>query len=193
MRWLENVRLWLSNIGSNKRANANETRATSHITDMATREFLAFAKASEKAKVQYLILGGANLTFRGLARITYDIDIWVNPTAENMKALERCLISLGYKELETLRDYMPPAPRFWHISGPIDIMTVCHQAFDFQSCYNRRSDIVFEGQILPLMHILDVKDLKLRARRDQDYRDAILIDNFLRAHGQPTEWPDGQA
>lgn len=192
MRWLESVKSWWAAIGFKRSKENIAFQAEGHVADMAAREFLAFAKAAELCDVKYLILGGANLTFRGLARITYDIDIWVNPTQANMQALIKCLKLLDYEELESVVTYVPPAPRFWHISGPIDIMTVCHQAFDFDTCYGRRDDIIYQGQVLPLMHILDVKDLKLRARRDQDYRDAILIDNFLRAHDKPTEWPEGQ-
>jgi hypothetical protein len=57
------------------------------------REFLAFLNSNE---VEYLVLGGYAVAAHGHPRYTKDIDIWVNPTAENSRRVMAALTEFGF-------------------------------------------------------------------------------------------------
>ncbi len=54
----------------------------------ATKRVLA---ALEHERVAYAVFGAAALNLHGLARFTEDLDLFIEPTAENVEALKRAL------------------------------------------------------------------------------------------------------
>ena len=56
-----------------------------------TRDVLA---ALEREGVRYVIIGGVALNLQGLARATEDLDIFVEPEADNIDLLRAALMSV---------------------------------------------------------------------------------------------------
>jgi hypothetical protein len=54
----------------------------------------------EELKVEYLIVGGYAVAFHGYPRFTKDIDIFFNPSLENIRNLQRALIQFGFPAQE---------------------------------------------------------------------------------------------
>lgn len=192
MQWWAHVKSRFLNTGSPTNTSSSKVPPSPDwIPDLAHQSFLQFASIAQKLGIRYLVFGAAALTLNRLGRSTDDIDLWIESTPENLTKFTHALQDMGYADAPDWVDCTDTGkPQMWRLAGPMDMLTYVHQQFDFETCYQRRTELSLNGTPIPILHLLDVKDLKLRARRDQDYRDAILIDNFLRAHGQPTEWPN---
>lgn len=57
--------------------------------------FERFYELLNQHKVEYLTVGGYAMAYFGLPRYSDDLDIWVNPSQENMSRLSSALIGLG--------------------------------------------------------------------------------------------------
>ncbi len=59
------------------------------------RDFEDMLAALSRHKVRYLIVGGLAFIYHAKPRFTKDIDLWVEPTAENLCAANRALVDFG--------------------------------------------------------------------------------------------------
>jgi hypothetical protein len=72
-------------------------------------DFLDLLRVLEKHKVQYLIIGGYAVGLHGEPRATKDLDILVNPTRKNAKALLAALTEFGAPVSDlTVKDLSTP-------------------------------------------------------------------------------------
>jgi hypothetical protein len=62
-------------------------------------DFSDFISALNQNAVEYVIVGAYDLAFLGYPRYTGDIDIWINPSAANAKALIKAVCDFGMKSL----------------------------------------------------------------------------------------------
>ncbi len=60
--------------------------------DIFNSDFLDFIKALNKAKVEYMLVGGYSVILHGYARTTGDMDIWIKPDAENYIKLNKAFL-----------------------------------------------------------------------------------------------------
>jgi hypothetical protein len=58
-------------------------------------DFIALLRELSAAEARYLIVGAYAVTFHSQPRSTGDLDIWVDPTAENAARVYRALQSFG--------------------------------------------------------------------------------------------------
>jgi hypothetical protein len=58
---------------------------------MELKEALRVLASLERERVEYVLIGGAAMTFHGLVRATEDLDFFVRPTADNIERLRRAL------------------------------------------------------------------------------------------------------
>jgi len=94
--------------------------------------------ALELEDVRYLVFGAAALNFHGLARFTEDLDLFVEPTPENIARLKRALASVFNDpdlELITADDLLGEYPAVQYVPPDgtfhIDILTRLGEAFRF--------------------------------------------------------------
>lgn len=59
------------------------------------RDFEDMLAALERHNVRYLIVGGLAFIYHAKPRFTKDIDLWIEPTAENLSAANKALIDFG--------------------------------------------------------------------------------------------------
>ena len=57
-------------------------------------QFFKVLDALNKYSVEYILIGGFALNLYGLQRGTQDIDLFVNPTLENIKRIKKALFSV---------------------------------------------------------------------------------------------------
>jgi hypothetical protein len=100
--------------------------------------FLDVVRAFERAKVDYVLVGGVAVNLHGILRATEDVDFFVRPERENVERLKTALRSLwddpeideisfeDFGAFPTLR-YGPPEGDF-----VIDILTRLGTAFRFE-------------------------------------------------------------
>jgi nucleotidyltransferase AbiEii toxin of type IV toxin-antitoxin system len=97
---------------------------------MELKEALRVLASLEKEQVEYILIGGAAITFHGLVRSTEDLDFFVRPTADNIDRLRRALRAVYDDPLideisteDLLGDY--PSVRYYPPEGELflDILT----------------------------------------------------------------------
>jgi len=62
-------------------------------------------------RVDYLLIGGVNFLLRHAPVLTYDLDVWVEDTAENLDRCEGALADLGAEWGPSEHDWTPVANR----------------------------------------------------------------------------------
>ena len=102
----------------------------------ASRRILA---AFEEEGVRYLVFGGAAMNLHGLPRFTEDLDVFIEPTRENVEAVKRALRKVyddpSIDEISAdelvgeypALQYVPPEGDFH-----VDILTRLGEAFRFE-------------------------------------------------------------
>jgi len=60
---------------------------------------------------EFLLLGGVNFMLRHQPVLTYDLDVWVRPTAANLRRCEKALAALQAEWGRTESDWRPVAGR----------------------------------------------------------------------------------
>jgi hypothetical protein len=102
----------------------------------ASRRILA---AFEEEGVRYLVFGGVAMNLHGLPRFTEDLDVFIEPTRENVEAVKRALRKVyddpNIDEIsadELVGDY--PAVQYVPPEGDfhVDILTRLGEAFRFE-------------------------------------------------------------
>jgi hypothetical protein len=68
------------------------------------QDFEDFLELLARHEVRYLIVGGLAFIFHAKPRYTKDIDLWIDPEAENVGRANRALSDFGSPETMTLDD-----------------------------------------------------------------------------------------
>lgn len=150
--------------------------------DLENLQFLAFVEKAHAHQLNFLIIGGLALNLHGIARNTQDVDVWLEPTNESKARLLNTLLDLGYSEGEMadLVEENFTQAQVITLEGPIDLLTQLHHTLDFYICERRARISEVLGIPVKFLHINDLRKAKILARRPQDLRDVIMIDDFLK-------------
>lgn len=136
--------------------------------------------ALETQKVQYAVFGGAALNLHGLARFTDDLDLFIEPTQENVERLKRALAVVfddpSIREISAddlmgeypAVQYIPPEGTFH-----IDILTRLGDAFRFSDLEVER--LPFEQLLVSVVSPRTLYRMKKDTVRLQDRADAALL------------------
>jgi hypothetical protein len=129
-------------------------------------------------KVRYLIVGGYAVSFHAQPRATKDIDILIDPSEENSKAVYAALVQFG-APVEGLgaRDFSEPGS-FFRMGRPpvmVDILPSI-RGVDFETAWNRRVRKTLEdGLIVEVISREDLLSAKLAAGRPGDLADVAAL------------------
>lgn len=138
-------------------------------------DFADFIKALNDHEVQYLLVGGYAVILRGYSRSTGDMDIWVNKTRENFKALQLALVSFGLplKAVPEEHFFSDDYDVFSFGRPPfaIEILTSVKGIASFAEAYSistlEKTDNV-EVRVIHLKHLLQAKAAAGRHRDRND-------------------------
>jgi hypothetical protein len=137
-------------------------------------------RAFEQEGVRYAIFGAAALNLHGLARFTEDLDVFLEPTADNVERLRRALASIFDDptiEQITAADllgeypavqYVPPAGTFH-----LDLLTRLGQAFSFDDLEIVRAP--FDDLTVSVVSPRTLYRMKRDTVRLKDKADAALL------------------
>jgi len=67
-------------------------------------DFEEFLALLEKHSVDYMIVGGYAVAFHGFPRFTKDMDIFFEPTPDNVRRLREALVEFGFTERDLPQD-----------------------------------------------------------------------------------------
>ena len=142
------------------------------------KEFLALLTAR---RVEYLVVGGYALAAYGYPRYTGDIDVWLNPVADNIDRVINVLAEFGFGSLgiKTADLLQPDAViQLGYPPARIDLLSSI-DGITFASAYSNRLTIVFGGVALPVISVAHFKANKLAVGRLKDLADIDALNQPL--------------
>ena len=145
---------------------------------MLSKDFKEFLALLNLNRVDYLVVGGYALAAHGHPRYTGDIDIWLNPTDENIARLLLALEAFGFGALGIRKEDIAEPASVIQLGYPpsrIDLLSSI-DGVEFDSCYARRFVLTIDGIQIPVINVADFRANKLAAGRLQDLADVEALD-----------------
>ncbi|GAB3643584.1 DUF6036 family nucleotidyltransferase [Spirosoma arcticum] len=161
--------------------------------DVGDDGFVQFVVAADANKLEYMLIGGMALILNGGIRYTEDADVWMEPSNENRNRLMRVLREVGFTddELIALETADFTQPQIIRLEEQIDILTRVHFRFNYRECRERANSFVMpDGQTIYFLHINDLRETKILARRTKDLSDVIMIDEIIEEVRKQGKSPD---
>ncbi len=144
---------------------------------MFSQDFREFIELLIKNKAEYLIVGGYAVGIHGHPRYTGDLDIWLNPTAENAELILKSVNEFGFSSFNlSLSDFTKPGNVIQLGYPPlrIDLLTEI-DGVTFNECFNNRKEVVIEDLKVNFIGYNDLLKNKKETGRPRDIDD---IDNL---------------
>ncbi|MFO1029642.1 MAG: nucleotidyltransferase [Planctomycetota bacterium] len=147
---------------------------------MTNRDFKDLLAALCAHDVRFLIVGGYAVTFHARPRFTKDLDIWIDPTADNGEKVFSALASFGaplQSHGVTPRDFAVPGTIYQMGLPPsrVDILTAV-DGLQFQPCWERRVGAHYGGVAVAYLSRDDLITNKKKVARPQDLEDVRALE-----------------
>ncbi|MEW5693150.1 MAG: hypothetical protein AB1765_07625 [Candidatus Hydrogenedentota bacterium] len=153
-------------------------------------ELQAICKVFNKHSVDYLVIGGDAVNIYGGDRVTYDHDVWVNSSRDNLERLVDALYELEYikdknkiavldriyRPVELFKKFKLNKFRLNETDIPLDIFSSNIRYKKFTLCYKRRNTILIDKVEVNFISKKDLIKLKKIAARSKDLLDIKKID-----------------
>lgn len=139
-----------------------------------SNDFKEFIELLNVNKVKYLVVGGYAVGFHGHPRYTKDIDLWVLMKPDNATSIIKSVKEFGFESLGLLEEDFLDAENIIQLGFPpnrIDLLTEI-SGVKFETCYENKSIVEFEGVKIPFISIDDLIINKQTSGRLQDLADA---------------------
>lgn len=136
-------------------------------------DFLELLRALCAAEARFLVVGAYAVTFHGPPRSTGDLDLWVEPTAENARRVWNALLAFGAPlEAVALQDLQTPdvVVQFGLPPRRIDLLTSL-TGLQFDAAWARRVEADVEGVRCPILSRDDLVTNKRAVGRPRDLAD----------------------
>lgn len=133
-------------------------------------------------EVRALVVGGFAFAYHARPRYTKDIDIWIDPSPENVERLLRALDDFGFGSVGLKPEDFSTPGRFVQLGFPpnrIDIMTSVPGVGFAEAWEGRVEDLYGETRVCYLGRT-DLIRSKKAAGRPQDLADLDVLHRFSR-------------
>jgi hypothetical protein len=143
-------------------------------------DFRDLLRSLHECEVRYLVAGGYAVIHHSQPRYTKDIDIWLEPSAENARKLMRAFLKFGIPMIGvTETDFASPGTQF-NLGVPpcaVDLLTTI-PGLEFEAAWANR--VISEENDFPIYYLgkADLIKAKKKAGRPQDLAD---LDDLRRA------------
>ena len=144
--------------------------------------------ALHAARVKYLVVGGLAVVLYGISRTTYDVDLSVHLTTDNLERLANALKRLGFVPrlpVPIAGRADPTIRKFWtqhkgmkvysfiepYGIPPRNVDVMVEPPRDFDALYRTRTMTMLRGVPVPLMPVKELARMKRKAARPQDLQD----------------------
>lgn len=118
------------------------------MSNIFNQDFREFIRALNDAQVSYLLVGGYAVILHGRSRTTGDMDVWVQPSAENFLRLMKAFTAIGLPAISEEAFLTPDEMDVFSFGRPpvaIDIMTRV-KGLSFEECF-AASTLFFDGDL----------------------------------------------
>ena len=147
-----------------------------------------------KARVEYLVVGGVAAIFHGVLRTTGNLDMAVHLEIENLRRLERAMTRIGFvprvpasvtglADSKIRRLWMQQKGMnvfsFMERKKPFRVVDIMVRPLqDFQQRYEQRKQVLYHGIQVPVIPIDALIRMKRQAGRPQDQEDVAYLETM---------------
>ena len=127
--------------------------------------------------VKYVVIGGIAVVLHGVPRATFDLDILIEATPENVQRLLDALLEarLGAAALTSAQDILAHEITIFKDWVRIDVQTST-PGLVFETAWQRRETMTYQGQEFYVVSKADLIASKRAAGRERDLEDARLLE-----------------
>lgn len=146
----------------------------------AEKDFVEFLKFFNKNKVRYCVVGAFAVGLYGYPRYTKDIDVLVEPSAENAKKIIRALREFGFSSPDlTEKDFAQENKiiQLGYEPVRIDVITSI-EGFDFTQIWRHKTKANFGGEKVFFIGKKELMKTKKKAARPQDKVDLKKLEKI---------------
>lgn len=136
-------------------------------------------KSLNENNVRYLIIGEIAAVLYGVPRMTFDLDILIEPATDNAQRLLNSLrnAGLGTAQLITPEQLIKNEITVFNDFVRIDVQTRT-PGIDFSTAWSRRKEFSYEAQRLPVICLEDLIINKKASGREIDLQDVKLLEKI---------------
>ncbi|MBN4081605.1 hypothetical protein JYU23_00585 [bacterium AH-315-C07] len=151
-------------------------------------EVVSFIELLCSNKVKFILVGGVAVNFHGYSRTTGDIDIWIQDSKENRKALVQALTEFKIKGAEIFLTHPLIAGYSEILLGNgiyLDMMAEMKtfKQKEFNDCYKMAINMTLnENCIVKVLHINSLIKEKEASDRPKDMEDVEQLKRILSQH-----------
>lgn len=162
---------------SGSSAKKSSVATTASPTPQLGADFVDLLSAFSRARVRFLVIGGYAVGVHGHPRATKDLDVWVEPTAENSVRVLSALRAFGAPLAGvSATDLTDPDGVFQIGVVPNRVNLLCAiPGVAFAACWRRRARIVFGGVETPVISKTDLIANKRATGRLQGLADVEAL------------------
>lgn len=131
----------------------------------------------QKHNVRYITIGGVAAILHGVPHATFDLDILIEATLENVQRLLDALLEAGLAtaEMTTAEDVLAHEITIFRDRVRIDVQTAT-PGIEFEEAWQRKEAMNYRKQAFYVVAIEDLIASKRAAGRDKDLEDIRLLE-----------------
>ena len=132
----------------------------------------------QKNDVKYLVIGGIAAVLYGVPRATFDLDVLIEPSAENVERLLNAMTEagLGTAALTSVNDVLSTEITIFTDRIRLDVQTTTPGVV-FKEAWERRVTMNYKGQRLEVISLSDLIASKRASGRDVDLEDVRILES----------------
>lgn len=146
------------------------------------RDLKEFLLLLAKHEVKFMLVGAHAVAVHGYPRNTEDLDFWIQRSQENAIKVLAMLDEFGFGELGLTEQDLTDDNTVIQLGNEpnrIDLLTFL-TGVDFDDCYQRKMDALFEGVPLAVISLEDLLKNKRQTARHKDLMDVEEFEKYLK-------------
>jgi hypothetical protein len=134
-------------------------------------------KSFQQHNVKYVVIGGIAAVLYGVPRATFDLDILIEATAENVQRLIDALIDagMGTATLTSVDEILANEITIFKDRVRIDVQ-ITTPGLVFESAWKNKKNMEYKGQSFYVVSLDDLIKSKRASGRDVDLEDVSLLE-----------------
>lgn len=136
-------------------------------------DFREFVQLLNAHSVRYLVVGGYAVAFHGHPRYTKDLDLWIEPTPDNVRRLLAALEEFGFGNLGLdQQDFLEPdtVVQLGRPPNRIDLLSTL-DGISFTESFEQRREVEVDGTDVRFIGLDALRANKRASGRHQDLAD----------------------
>jgi hypothetical protein len=141
------------------------------------RDWSEFLCALIARRVRFVLIGGHAVAAHGEARLTEDLDVFVDPTLANAKRLRAALIDFGFGDAAPAAQVLATPDKVFMLGRKpwrVDVLTGI-DGVTFREAWAGRVEAAFDASPLFVIGRAALIKNKQAAGRDKDLRDVAML------------------